>query len=121
MGAGSRVDFSRACLLLGGSFSCCDTLAIARVLFELELFRFRCGELVALGMDINACLRVLVAMLENENVSCDEGGISTAAAIHLAIFVLVDVSKRVRSGERRGPSSKRDTRLSSRRLIVNHV
>lgn len=65
MGTGSRVDFSIAWRLVGGSFSCCDTFAKARDLFEPELFkfRFRCGELVAFEMDIKGCLRVLVAIL----------------------------------------------------------
>jgi len=82
MGTGSCNDFSRACLLVGGSWSCCDTFATARDRFEPELFRLRCGELVALGMLIKGCLREVVAMLPN--VSCGEGGTSTAAAMHEA-------------------------------------
>lgn len=80
MGAGSCNDLSSACLLVGGSFSCWDTLATARDRFEPELFRCRCGELVALAMLIKGCLRLVVAMLPN--VSCGEGEMNTAAAMH---------------------------------------
>lgn len=104
-GAGSCKDLSSACLLVGGSFSCCETLATARDRFEPELFRFLWGELVAFGMLMRGCLRVVVAMLPN--VSCGEGGMNTAAAIHMAVDMLL-WSLRPREDEilRGAPTSK---------------
>lgn len=65
-------------------------LAAARVRFEPEFVRwFRCGELVALEIDIRGCRRVLVAMFRCE--SCGEGGMKTAVAIQRLLLDRVDV------------------------------